>query len=63
MKGADQTAKMRRLVCAFVVRMQQNQAGFSVIYCEFESSKNPRSFESIVGIPQSRPTRYVLLEK
>ena len=27
-KGADQTARMRRLVCAFVVRKQQSQ-GFS----------------------------------
>ena len=28
-KGADQTARMRRLVCAFVVRKQQSQ-GFRV---------------------------------
>ena len=27
-KGADQTARMRRLVCGFVVRKQQSQ-GFS----------------------------------
>ena len=41
MKGADQTMQMQRLVYAFVVCMQENQTGFSVIYCEFESSKNP----------------------
>ena len=27
-KGADQTARMRRLVCAFIVRKEQSQ-GFS----------------------------------
>ena len=31
-KGADQAARMRSLVCVFVVRMQQNQLLFCVFF-------------------------------
>ena len=39
MKGADQTVHMLRLVCAFVVRMKQNQARFSGIHWSLKTAK------------------------
>ena len=43
-KGADQTAQMHRLVCAFVVRIQQSQVfpcrgPYKILYCFNNSRK------------------------
>ena len=44
MKGADQTPHMHRLICAFGVRMQQNQAGFLSYTVSLKAAKPNRDF-------------------
>ena len=49
-KGADQTARKRRLVCNFVVRKQQSQGFLRRGLYDFETSVSLRACISILGL-------------
>ena len=59
-KAADQTARMRRLICAFVVRIWQNMFSHDVAHMKlnFVSSQCARGKSSIARKPEVHPEHF-----
>ena len=51
-KGADQTAQMRRLICAFIVRIWQNRFSYDEAHSIMTKLEKKKSINNFVQVRQ-----------